>query len=189
MTRLGGQTFNYSFFNTSTIGEYKFTWDNPCVDCSNGDCGNNFFITPNGDGFDISQAIIYIILIVTNLILLAITLYYSITLPFFNKSQKGKNGNEVTEIIKLKYVKIMVIWVSYALYMWFISILTGLVNNYITFLPLKTMFTNLYLFSILLQYGVNMGMIGFIIFLSWKDIIINKEIVKYGSSITGGNND
>lgn len=42
MTNLGGQTFNYSFCNTSDLGTYTYSWNNICVDCSNGDCGNSF---------------------------------------------------------------------------------------------------------------------------------------------------
>lgn len=48
MTLLGGQTFNYSFCNTSKLGVYTYSWNNPCVDCSQGDCGNDFEVTFNG---------------------------------------------------------------------------------------------------------------------------------------------
>jgi hypothetical protein len=49
MTRLSGQTFNYTFINTSIPGHYTYSWDNPCIDCSSGNCGNSFDITPNGN--------------------------------------------------------------------------------------------------------------------------------------------
>jgi hypothetical protein len=44
MTLLGGQTFNYSFCTNSSmpLGSYSYSWNNYCVDCSNGDCGNSF---------------------------------------------------------------------------------------------------------------------------------------------------
>ena len=48
MTNLGGQTFNYTFANTSNLGTYTYSWYNPCIDCSQGDCGNSFEITATG---------------------------------------------------------------------------------------------------------------------------------------------
>ena len=49
MTNLGGQTFNYSFPNTSKIGTYSYSWNNPCVDCASNECGNSFEVTSTGD--------------------------------------------------------------------------------------------------------------------------------------------
>lgn len=49
MTNLGGQTFNYTFYNTSKIGTYSYSWNNPCVDCASNECGNSFEVTSTGD--------------------------------------------------------------------------------------------------------------------------------------------
>lgn len=49
MTNLGGQTFNYTFSNTSKIGTYSYSWNNPCVDCASNECGNSFEVTSTGD--------------------------------------------------------------------------------------------------------------------------------------------
>lgn len=49
MSYLGGQTFNYSFCNTSIVGEYSYSWNNPCVDCSQDNCGNSFEVTASGN--------------------------------------------------------------------------------------------------------------------------------------------
>lgn len=49
MNNLGGQTFNYSFSNTSKIGTYSYSWNNPCVDCASNECGNSFEVTSTGD--------------------------------------------------------------------------------------------------------------------------------------------
>lgn len=48
MTLIGGQTFNYSFCNTTNLGHYTYSWSPSCIDCSEGDCGNSFDITPSG---------------------------------------------------------------------------------------------------------------------------------------------
>lgn len=48
MTFLGGQTFIYYFNNTTTLDTYTYSWNNPCVDCSQNNCGNDFYISNNG---------------------------------------------------------------------------------------------------------------------------------------------
>lgn len=68
MTNIGGQTFNYSFCNTSRISEYSYSWNNPCLDCSSNDCGNSFEITGNGKanpsgGIIVLFVIFYLILV------------------------------------------------------------------------------------------------------------------------------
>jgi len=48
MGNLGGQTFNYTYCNTTELGIYTYSWNNPCLDCSQGNCGNDFEVTFNG---------------------------------------------------------------------------------------------------------------------------------------------
>ena len=48
MSKLGGQTFNYTFCNTSEIDTYTYSWYPNCYDCANGNCGNSFTVTPSG---------------------------------------------------------------------------------------------------------------------------------------------
>ena len=55
MTNLGGQTFFYEFLNTSKIGTYSYSWNNPCVDCASNECGNSFEVTSTGDTSTDSQ--------------------------------------------------------------------------------------------------------------------------------------
>ena len=63
MTNLAGQTFNYTFCNTSTIGTYTYSWNPNCVDCSTNDCGNNFDITESGTKVSLSNGIIVLVFI------------------------------------------------------------------------------------------------------------------------------
>lgn len=68
MTHLGGQTFNYTFCNTSRVSEYSYSWDNSCADCSVNNCGNSFEITGNGKanpsgGITVLFVIFYLILV------------------------------------------------------------------------------------------------------------------------------
>ena len=75
MTNLGGQTFNYSFCNTTLIDTYSFSWNNPCVDCSQGDCGNSFTITPTGYQVDTGKSII-IFASLGMLIIMSLIMFY-----------------------------------------------------------------------------------------------------------------
>jgi hypothetical protein len=67
MTNLGGQTWSYNFTNTSKIGTYSYSWNNPCVDCATNDCGNSFEVTATGtyitDVGQISVGLIYFFII------------------------------------------------------------------------------------------------------------------------------
>ena len=81
MTDLGGQTFNYSFCNTSQLGFYTYSWDNPCVDCSQGDCGNSFIV--NGSGQDVSTT--QVILIIIGLTAMLIFALFFFVLSFLFK--------------------------------------------------------------------------------------------------------
>jgi hypothetical protein len=60
MENLGGQTFNYSFCNTSKLGTYAYSWDEDCVDCSGGLCGNSFEVSSTGEIYDQSNLSIII---------------------------------------------------------------------------------------------------------------------------------
>lgn len=48
MENIAGQVWNYTFCNTTNVGNYNYIWDENCVDCSGGLCGNNFEITNAG---------------------------------------------------------------------------------------------------------------------------------------------
>jgi hypothetical protein len=65
MENLGGQTFNYSFINTSSIGTYSFSWNNPCVDCATQECGNSFIVTKYGNNTVLWLSIVLLVLIIS----------------------------------------------------------------------------------------------------------------------------
>lgn len=72
MTLIGGQTFGYSFCNTSFIGEYTYSWNPIGYDCATINCGNSFNI--NSTGFGDNLTILYF-LGIGALILLALAIY------------------------------------------------------------------------------------------------------------------
>lgn len=63
MQKLAGQTYNYSFCNTSTIGTYTYSWNPSCTDCSTGNCGNTFTVSESGTKLGLPHAIIVIVFI------------------------------------------------------------------------------------------------------------------------------
>lgn len=73
MGNLAGQTFNYSFCNTTDLGTYTYSWDNVCVDCSVNECGNSFLVTANGK--EPPSGAVITIFIILFLIVLLITTY------------------------------------------------------------------------------------------------------------------
>lgn len=72
MTLLSGQTFNYTFCNTTDLGLYTYSWNNFCVDCSNDNCGNSFDVTQTGTMQTTSQglgSLIFLVLVLSLTIL------------------------------------------------------------------------------------------------------------------------
>jgi len=133
MTLMGGQTWNYTFVNTTSIGTYTFSWNNPCIDCStSGDCGNSFEI-----GEDINQIPVYYIALLFLVI-------FAIVLGYFAHRMDGNDRTDDTgsilQVNMLKHIK-PVLWVG----VWIITlvILFILSNIGLAFLP-NAMIGNLF---------------------------------------------
>src|SRR4030042_1192753 len=157
-----------------------------CISNNNnfgGSQSSPLIVTSNGDEIDISQSLIYIILLIINLLFLALLIILAIKIPYENKKENTRDGPAVVKIVKLKYVKLMCIWFSYGLFLWLITILTGMINNYISFEPLKDMIINVYLFASTLSYGITIGIVWLIFLNTWRDIILNKKILKDGKAL------
>ena len=129
MTNIGGQTFNYSFCNTSTIGTYTFSWDNTCVDCSTYNCGNSFEVTYDGNLLRIENSILYL-----GLIFILIFLFLLIILNI-SKLPSGDTYNEegiLLGVNNLKYLRPVLWAVSWGL---LIGIMFITSNISIAYLP------------------------------------------------------
>lgn len=73
MTYIGGQTFNYSFCNTTVSGIYTYSWNDPSVNCANVEtCGNSFTINPTGF---IGTSMFYILIFVIAILILILGFY------------------------------------------------------------------------------------------------------------------
>lgn len=150
MTLLGGQTFNYTFCNTSYLGEYSYSWNNYCVDCSNNDCGNTFEVTPTGYTISTSKSIIILIGLFILFIIGAGLFFFGI----YNQMP----------IIKIFSIGLSILIIAY-------SIGYGLntMNNSIgEFTNLTSSFSSLFvLMTILLSVG-GMGLILFLVYFVFK---------------------
>lgn len=176
MTLLGGQTFNYTFCNTTNLGEYIYSWDNVCIDCSQGDCGNSFIITPNGKDLTTGGGVMFIVFIVGILFIFSLCLYGSIVIPF--KNGRG-SGGELISVNDMKYLKIFLIIMSYVVLVMFFGLSRSIFANYIYEAGVDTFFTWGFwiLFSLMFPIIVVAIIVSFILFI--EDLKL-KEILKRG---------
>ncbi len=140
-------------------------------------------ITKSGSFIETGESIMYIIILIFIMIFLGMGLYVAIITPYQNLGEMTDDGPIITKVTKTKYVKIFAIWFSYGLLLTFITILTGMINNYIQFEGMKNLFTNTYIFLTVLGYGVSVTAIVLIIWNVWKDIILNKKILEGGKAL------
>lgn len=180
-TTKDGSIFNYTFSKTSAIGQY-----NVFLSC---DINNKvlpfmakFDVNETGFSIDGNQATIYVILIITNLLLLGIFVFFSVKIPYQNKKEMTKDGPAVIKVTKSKYAKLIFIMFSIGLFMWFITLIAGMVNNYIHFTPLKEMAISVYTWSYVLVYVSFISLSLLIFFNIWHDIVLNKTIIREGKA-------
>lgn len=174
-----GQTFNYTFCDTETLGVYGYDY----MDQEGNVFVNDFIITPDGNQVGTAESMMYIWILIFIVIFLTATITVAIIMPFGNIMEDTRRGRAVVKVSKLKYLKIFAIWISYYLFLTFITVLTGMVNNYVQFEPVKELFTSSYLWLSLFGYGVSFVTVWIIFALLWKDIILNKVILNEGSAL------
>lgn len=111
MTHIGGQTFNYTFCNTSQLGMYSYSWNDFCIDCSEGQCGNSFFVTVTGQESSTSKAISYVLIWIIGLFVFLGLLIVGIYLPAENN--RDQMTGYILDVNNLKYVKIFALLFAY----------------------------------------------------------------------------
>lgn len=174
-----GKTFNFTFCGTQEIGTYIYDF----FDAEGNVFVNDFLISPLGDEIDTGSSIIYIIILTTLAIFFSLFLMIAIHTPFDNIGEQTRSGFAITKVTKTKYVKLVAIWITYGIFLWFVVVVTGLTNNYIKFEALKTLTTNLYLFFNVIGFGLSVGIIWLLFLNLWKDIILNKTILREGKAL------
>lgn len=179
-----GVNFNYTLPDSSQIGfvSYGVIGDkdgaNPpeeqtlCV-----------FINPTGAVLQKPESSFYFVMLFVILILFSLFLVIGIKMPFENRKEQTRDGMAITKVTYSKYVKLVSLWISYGFFVWFMTIISSMANNYIFFEGVKNMMSNLSLYINILGWGINVAMVSLLIWLTWKDIILNKTIIKNGKAL------
>jgi len=173
--------YNYSFSDTSLSGLYIYNTcgdqDGPLV------CENiEFTVNKLGEELTTGRAIIYILLTLFIFLLFLFTFYINIILPSGNQ----RNGRgQITKIIRLKYIKIMLIPVTFALFNWFLNLLLSISNNLIDkFEIYNGMISWLFSVSISLSWPVFVVCLVWFGFVLLRDFKWNEQIKRWGKVMT-----
>lgn len=153
------------------------------IQCNNSEGGfvsGRVLITGSGLPFEDSEARVYYVMIFAVLLLFSMFLILTIKTPFENEKIESNEGVAIIKVTKGKYVKLFSFWITYGLFLWFMTVIAGLARNYIMFEGIKTLMQNLYLYTMILGKIFNFAIPIVFIWLMWNDIIINKIIKKDG---------
>ncbi len=129
-TNRDGTYFNYTLGggNTSAIGEYGV-----CYDCGNDvekSTGCNIFkITPSGKESSTGESILYVVFIAILFGILGVLFYFISVLP--SENQKNEDS-AIIGIVKLKYLRILLIALTYPVLMIILNLMNGLAVNFTT---------------------------------------------------------
>ena len=144
-------------------------------------------LTPTGNSIDTGESLIYIWILIILALLSALGIYLSTIIPYKNIEEETRQGKIVTAVTKTKYMKLIVIWITSGIILTFLTILTGLINNYIQFVEMKGLFTNTYTFLRILSYGLSTTIIWLLFLNLWKDILLNKQVIEHGKAFVEDN--
>ena len=160
--------FNLTANLTTSLGEYTINWvaDPDGIKTS----GNyNLFVRNNGVLLTTAESVLYIFVALLNLIAVVFFLFQGITLPY--TSERTKDGT-LTRLIPSKYLKLLSILIGYGALIWLSSIMTSIINNFISLESVLTLMTNLHLFMYVLAYPLTVLILAIIMIETWIDIFV-----------------
>lgn len=165
-----GTFYNYSLNSslTTSVGEYVVHWvaDPDGVTTS----GNyNFYIRRNGTLLTTAESILYIFLALFNLLVAIWLLYHGITLPY--SDEKTKDGT-LTRWIPAKYLKLLSIWIGYGALMWFLAIITSIINNFVSLESIRTLMTNLDVVMYVIAYPLTVVILSILLIQVYMDMFV-----------------
>jgi len=161
--------------NTSNLGEYEY-----CYDCGNivekaTGC-NTFEITGTGYELTTGEAILYFVFSLVLFGVLMILCYFILVMPKDNE----KMGDRIIKINKFKYLRILLITVTYGLTIVFLNLLNGLAVNF----AMLSIFSGTlgFLFEVMLRQAwlFAVVMIIWTVILAIRDSHFRKQIEKLG---------
>lgn len=137
----------------------------------------SFLITKDGNCPDTSSGINYLILTSAVFILFGLGLYFSITIPYHNlRDPEGKR----VQIVKIKYIKLFVIMITYSLFSWLINILLSMSNNFLGFANFSGFLNGIFRIIISASYPFITIIFVLIIYNFFKDINLKKQMEDMG---------
>lgn len=139
-------------------------------------------ITKTGGVVGTGELLVYIWILIIVAALAILGGYLSVKIPYANIEEETKNGKIISAITWTKYMKIIMIWLTSGVLLIFLTILTGVINNYVQFVEMKSLFTNIYTFINVLSYGLSTAVIIFLFVNIYKDLLWNAEIRKHGKA-------
>jgi len=127
MSTLDDTRFNYTFCSTEAIGKYIVNGFAD-VDGLKTIFAYDFDINYSGDRLSTSQGLLYVIFLIISLGVFLLTLYGSIKIKW--KHTRNEDG-KIIGLNELKYVKLVLITVTYLLSIWISFLIMGVSRNYL----------------------------------------------------------
>lgn len=140
-------------------------------------------LSPTGRTLEKPEANFYFIILFLVLLLLGLFVTITIMTPFENKKELTRDGWAIVEVTKSKYMKLIALWISYGLFLLFVTMINGISNNYIFFEGARNIISNLQSFLSVLGWVINIAMLAVLFWLTWNDIVLNKTILKEGKKL------
>lgn len=176
MSQLKGDIWNYTFFSDASItGDYVYDY----CDQNGNNCKENYFkLTPSGRENSTGESILYLIFTFIFFGLLLLNFYFIMILPGGNiKNDRG----EIMGILKLKYVRIFLIAISYPLILILLNFMNGLAINFTSLtifagilgFLFETMLSGAWIFTLLIIVWIFYNLI--------RDSNLKKKLKKYGN--------
>lgn len=176
---------NVSYTNFTEIGDYSYIFQcNSTV--AKGHIGGAasvpIRVSSSSTTSTTSEAIFYLLMTLIIFFLFLILAFITYWLPYSNKRNEN---NEIAIIPKLKYVKLGLIPVTYALFIWLLNLLVGISDNYMSLNMYYGLISFLFYLFIRLSYPLFIFVIIIAGYNLIKDIELNKQIKKFGSAKYG----
>lgn len=166
-----------SFFNET--GKYLYSWD--CQETNRGGYFNGFIeVTKTGTSLEESEAFVLGILSFGILLLSIITFYFMLITPYSN--QMNEKQNLVIRVTRTKYIKLGLILITYGLFTWFLNIMIGLSENFVSLTMYYGLFGGIFWIMNALSLPVSIIIIVIMLFEIVRDANIQKNIKALGSA-------
>jgi hypothetical protein len=168
--------------NFTEPGDYSYI-----IQCNNtagyGGADSVFFrVASNNSTTETSESIFYFLVTLIIFFFFIGMAVITYIMPYNNKrNEKG----EIFFIPKTKYIKLVLIPITYALFVWLLNLLVGISDNFITLGMYYGLITFLFNVCITLSYPLLIFVLIIAVYNILKDIEVHKQIKKFGSVKNG----